>query len=217
MADVAVVVPWRDPGCEFRREAWTHVTGLWRDAGYFVVNADSGHEPFNRSASRNLGASMVDAEVLVFCDADAVLPMESVAWAVEAARSAPGLVKPFARAGFLTAEASRIYLDGGPLVEELLSPVVEEFSGLAWVIHRDRLAELGGFDEGFVGYGGEDDAFLHVCDTLLGSTWWGSGTAYSLWHPNERSTSEENLHRWWRMREVKNWHDYMRVRFADAP
>lgn len=216
MTDVAVVIPWRDSGCEFRREAYLHVTGLWREAGYFVISVDSGDEPFNRSASRNLGAQMTDATVLVFADADAVLPMESVAWSVRAAQASNGLVKPFARAGFLTAEASRMYLDGGPLVEEFMSPAVEEFSGLAWVIRREPLENLGGFDEGFVGYGGEDDAFLHLCDTLLAPTIFASGTASSLWHPNERRTSEENLHRWWRMREVKNWHDYMKARFADA-
>ena len=216
MPDAAVVVPWRDSGCEFRREAWEHVNQIWREAGYFVVSADSGHEPFNRSASRNLGADMTDAEVLIFCDADAVLPMESVAWAVEAARTAPGLVKPFSRAGFLTAEASRMYLDGGPLVEEFLSPAVDEFSGLAWVVRRELLDKMGGFDEGFVGYGGEDDAFLHLCDTLLGETWWAAGTACSLWHPNERVTSQENLERWWRMREVRNWHDYTYARWGSV-
>lgn len=216
MDDVAVVIPWRDPGCEFRREAWVHVTGLWESAGYTVISADSGHDPFNRSASRNAGAAATDAEVLIFADADAVLEMSSVEWAVRAARRAPGLVKPFFRAGFLTAEASRLYLDGDPLVEEFVSPPVNEFSGLAWVIRRELLDRLGGFDEAFVGYGGEDDAFMHVADALLSPVMFAPGMAYALWHPNDRVTSPENRSRWRRMQAVNNWHDYMVARYGDA-
>lgn len=206
-----ICVPWRDHGDNWRRLAFEAVTRSVGDAK--IIPGDSDPEsPFNRSAARNNAAAAAAGDVLVFMDADVLIGTDALQDAIREARNAPGLVKPFARAGFLTKTATIRYYATGVVTSDYLSDPVDGFIGLAWVIRRDLFDRMGGFDEKFVGYGGEDNAFSSACETLLGPTRFVGGTASALWHPATRNTSEQNmsrLHRYWR---ISTWDDYNDIR-----
>lgn len=215
VAPMTVLMPWRDSGCPYRTAAKDFLTRHYGPIGP-VITADSGHDPFHRAASRNLAARLTDADVLVFLDADAYVPLRQVEEAVEVARRVDVLVKPYSRAGYLTEQASETLVQGSPAptfaAESWIHPPMDGFVGLAWVIRRDLFERLGGFDEGFVGYGGEDNAFAHACHVLLGSTRHVAGMGASLWHPMERITPQANLDRLDRYGQVRSWDDYWKVK-----
>ena len=213
MTGIEVLIPWRDPGCEVRRRSCEAVAEYYAQVGDVVFGDSPAGAPFNVSAARNAAAAAGSSDVCVFIDADAVVDLDVLRSAVEVARRRPRLVKPFARAGYLSREASEAFLESRSLVwEEWISGPEDAFCGLAWVIRRDAFAELGGFDPGFVGYGGEDNAFTAAAELFFGPQRSLSGVAASLWHPADRVASEgtwERTRAYWAMTSRD---DYYRLR-----
>lgn len=208
---ISICVPWRDIGSPERNRAKDFVVDHYANLGP-VILGDSGHDEFNRSASRNAAADLAGTDVLVFADADAYVPLAQIDAAARMARSTKRLVKPFTEAGYLTEAATERLLTDGVLVEDWLNPPARGFVGLLWVMHREVFDTLVGFDENFVGYGGEDNAFCAAADNLIGPTDLIDGYGYSLWHPAERVTSQENLDRLNRYYVTTDWDAYHELR-----
>lgn len=61
--------------------------------------------------------------------------------------------------------------------------ILEQPLGIV-AVSRSLLNEVGGFDERFVGWGGEDRAFQFACDTLAGPGERIDAMSYHLWHPS---------------------------------
>lgn len=59
----------------------------------------------------------------------------------------------------------------------------EMFAGKINVMKRKTFEKTGGFDERFLGWGGEDDAFVRAVVTLHGPMKKLPHTIYHLWHP----------------------------------
>lgn len=174
---LSIVVPWRtEPS---RVGPHEFVTTWWR--GHFpnaeMIDADSGHEPFNRAASRNCGVKQAAGDVVVVCDADTIASPDAVTSAIEA--SADGRLHfGYDRYGYLSQQDTETLMRG-----ELVDPALAGLhnSGVL-VMTPDAWWSAGGQDETFIGWGGEDDAFHAACDALLGPSQWHPGWAYSLWH-----------------------------------
>ena len=59
------------------------------------------------------------------------------------------------------------------------------FWSLNFALHRDDFAASGGFDETFLGYGGEDTDFGKTLDSLAIPIWWIAGAkVYHQYHPH---------------------------------
>jgi len=184
---VTVVVPFRggqvdrEVAFEHTRAHLQHILPTAR-----LVVADTDHQPFNRAAARNAGVREAGAGIVVVCDADSLPEREPVEAAIEAA--ADGLLHlPYTIFSGLTREQTlRVLLQGLPLGDVGKPDLVTTNSvGGVLVIDHDAWWEAGGQDEGFHGWGGEDVAFRHACDTLLGQTVRHDGVLYGLWHPSE--------------------------------
>jgi predicted glycosyltransferase involved in capsule biosynthesis len=74
-----------------------------------------------------------------------------------------------------------------PVKAEIKDYTVEKrdmnFAGKINVIHRKTYEKVGGFDERFVGYGWEDNAFQNAVSTLCGPHKRLDRKLYHLWHP----------------------------------
>lgn len=57
------------------------------------------------------------------------------------------------------------------------------YGAMCMIIPREAYNELGGFDERFRGWGGEDVAILRALDTLYGKHKTKKGCIFHLWHP----------------------------------
>lgn len=152
------------------------------------------------AAARNLGAEAAlaaGADVLVLLDVDCL--------------ASPGLVADYA--GAVATDAGRIWCgpvtylppaaDGYPSDlaawddphparpapdpgERIEGGDPDLFWSLSFALHRDTWTRIGGFDEEFVGYGGEDTDFGHrAAASGVGLGWTGGARAYHQHHPVE--------------------------------
>lgn len=181
--NVAVCVPWIDVGCEHRARALEFIQDWWTKLGIPVVYGTADGEHVNRAAARNDAARRTDADILVFADADTFIEAEQFAAMVDRAQETDCLVHGYTKHWLLTRSAtSRAYygelVRGGTVLQNQPSGVI--------AVSRSLLNLVGGHDERFLGWGGEDRAFQLACNTMSGPGWRIQGDSFHLWHPPAR-------------------------------
>jgi hypothetical protein len=122
--------------------------------------------PFNKAWGLNVGVHAAQSEVLYFCDADMLLPKAALDTAVSLCSRRVLAVNPYDQLLDLDAEASQQLLTGLKDPEFTFEGAVgvrgdgEQlcFCGGAFFMRRTLHRRMGGFDERYLGWGGEDDA-----------------------------------------------------------
>jgi hypothetical protein len=189
-----VIVPWRDdgdrgPGC---RAVCAALRAALPSAPIMLV--DSGHEPFNRSASRNLGVRRTPPdEVVVVCDADTSPDPASLVRAVADAHDG-NLHYPFTLCHYLTEAGTALVLNGEPPDPYRIEFTIPCAQGGVMVMLASVWIELGGMDERFTGWGYEDCAWHTTVTAALGAPVRHEGIAWHLWHPSERNNGTPDQH-----------------------
>lgn len=185
---VSVVIPYRES--PNRGRLLDHVLARYRsilpDAE--ILTSDSGHEPFSRAASRNWGVRRAAGEVVVVGDADSVPDEEPLLEAIQDARQSGAVHWPFDRCVYLTEQETELALEGKPFVP---SRKKGNATGGLVVASRDTWIRIGGQDEKFRGWGGEDDAFHMMCRRTVGAVRH-EGLLVALWHPNPHRFGEHH-------------------------
>lgn len=157
-----VIVPYLE-GNPLREEAvlevWDHLT-----AGGFHGETSIAGSP---ARSRNAGAAHTDADVLVFNDADTIVPHEQIREAVRLAKEAPGLVYAYT-----------LYVRRGPRGEMIGSFMNPPSHGCV-AISRACFDELGGYDEQLVTH---EDVDLAMRSQERWPVRRVEGIAEHLWH-----------------------------------
>lgn len=175
---VIVCVPHRLED-DYRRRAWEYVRGWWAQFPYPVHGAPGPAGLFNRAAARNQAARPASWDVAIFADADTIGQPELIPKTVEAA-AAGKLAYPFTDLEGLSAVGTRNLIAGtGPVQvvkRRRLSP------GGILAVSRELFDKVGGYDEGFQGWGYEDLAFVYAAETFA-ETHREPGTITHLWHP----------------------------------
>lgn len=140
--------------------------------------------PFNRSRAFNKGAALARGNLLILHDGDTVVP---AAYAEEHCRAAGDSFEVVNLKRFVFYLARPCGVDGHP-DDDLLrgrtaveSVVENHTAGVSVAIRRAAFDALGGMDEGFWGWGGEDVEFWNRCRTRRV---WNSGhlPLIHLWH-----------------------------------
>jgi glycosyl transferase family 7 (putative galactosyltransferase) len=149
--------------------------------------------PFNKGWGFNVAARVARGPVLALADADVIAP-HALAEAVERCQQGQGAIKPYRTIVDLTSdETARVRSGewdfaparppGAPRNREGQSEHVM-FAGGLFVIQRETYLRLGGFDERFLGWGGEDDAMAQKLKRAgVTLTEIGAYPALHLWHP----------------------------------
>ena len=127
--------------------------------------------PFNRSWALNAGARIANGKLLVFHDNDMLVPEKYAVelWRrFEAGNEAINL-KRFVF--YLDDSATRAFFDTGRLESRARTEAIVQNleAGGSVAVGRDAFFELGGFDESFLGWGGEDNEFWERATTR--KTW----------------------------------------------
>ena len=200
-----IVLPWRDAGCSYRKHHFDFLVEYYSKE-FDVIIADNDGE-FNRSAARNVGVEKTENEVAVIIDADNYIPYEQIYNAVRVASRSDRLVKPFQNFGYLTEESTALFYEflNNPVVDfepTYIDPPITDFTGGAYVMKKSLWKYVGGMDEGFIGWGAEDDAFHLLCKKHRIPIRYVEGYDYHLYHPAHRVTSEFNYEKL--MREYVN-------------
>ncbi|MBU2956051.1 galactosyltransferase-related protein [Paracoccus sp. 1_MG-2023] len=150
------------------------------------------------AAARNTAARQAVGDVLVFVDVDCIPAPGLIAEYAAAAEPGQGLL--MGEVMYLPDQAERDGIDYalfdrlGVRHSDRQAPPPEGkrecndyrcFWSLNFAIHRQDWDEAGGFDEGYVGYGGEDTDFGRILHEKGIAIWWLKGArVYHQYHPH---------------------------------
>lgn len=193
-----IVIPWRDAGCTYRHHHFNFLVDYYSQEFDIIISDNEGD--FNRSAARNLGVDRTESDIAVIIDADNYIPYDQIYQAIERATKMDKLVKPFYFFGYLTEESTNSFYEfyNIPVIEfepNYIDPPEKDFTGGAYVMKKNIWQKIGGMDEGFIGWGAEDDAFHLLCKKKLGRIHTVLGYDFHLYHPAHRVTSEYNYNK----------------------
>ena len=191
-----VIIPWREIDCAYRKMHFNFLVDHYSQEFDVILGDREGD--FNRSAARNSGVQQSSSDISVIIDADNFIPINQIHNAIRVAKRRDALVKPFKTFGYLTEDSTKKFYEFYPFSDidpEYIDPPQEDFTGGAYVIKRSLWLELGGMDEGFIGWGAEDDAFHLLCKNSGVPTIYVEGYDYHLYHPAHRVTSEYNYNK----------------------
>jgi hypothetical protein len=176
-----------------RDRLWKWCQSYWAEH-FPELEILEGHDetpgPFNRAAALNAAAEG-DWDVAVVLDADTVLDADQIRRGIEIAARTGNLVLPFTDRCLLNRQGTRQILQGyrgnwRRFVSARQTPADRYvyISGCQ-VVPRVLWDEIGGFDERFESYGGEDDAFHAASVALTGHDAREDrleGSCWHLWH-----------------------------------
>ena len=187
---VAVLVPRRSDG-GWRDRVWEFTRPRWEALGWPIIEGHHDDGPFNRSAAVNAAAD-ADWSVAVIIDADVVVDVWQVQAAVDCARTGVPAIA-YTRRTHMGRRTTERVLAGWPgdwsTGREFVMGL--EAVSSANVIARATWDAIGGFDESFVGWGWEDNAFIAATETMSGrNTERIPGMCWHFWHP--RKTERTN-------------------------
>lgn len=188
---VVILVP-RRAGNEPRDATWAFVRGRWQAEhpswGLFEGHHDLG--PFNRSAAINRAAGLADWErddpwdVAVIIDADVLCDADRVRAGVDMALATGRMVLPFDVRRDLNPTGSTMVQRGySGSWDRYVHRTYTEMVSSVVVVTRQLWEAVQGFDETFVGWGFEDNAFAASCETFGGAFVRLPGELWHLWHP----------------------------------
>ena len=148
------------------------------------------NEKINKSQAVNLAAKKATREIFVIADADIVYDPKLIVKAIEVLNEAAWVV-PFTKIYEIEKSGTKRLLQSEPnwpidvKSKECTKAnwLYSGFAGKLIVIPRVNFEAVGGFDERFSGWGGEDDAFSLSVQTLCGNLANIKGEIYHVWHP----------------------------------
>ncbi len=160
---------------------------------------------FNKSWAFNVGFRHAHGEVLALGDADMIISGRDIlSESIAMCRTDAEAVKPYSHLIDLTLEETDQFLDSGECFIPARCGQAPDregigefvcFCGGLFLIRRSVYDTLGGFDERFLGWGGEDDAMSEKIERLVASSRVVTGvTACHLYHERPRSLRYEHEH-----------------------
>lgn len=215
-----VLIPYR-PDHGHRDQLWHHIRdNYWRHTGFDVVLGENLDGPFNRSKAVNTAAAR-DWDIAVIADSDTWVPARQLHHAIDAAKVTGRLVAAFDAVVELSRDftlgilAGKHTLAGSFGAERVRTQDLETQSSML-VVPRELWDSVGGMDEHFCGWGGEDNAFWKACTLHAGLPERISGNAYHLWHPPAKGKHhgidyKRNLNRWKRYEAARTIADLQTI------
>ena len=151
------------------------------------------------AAARNAGAAAAGSDLLVFLDVDCIPSSDLLGRYLAASRTHRGLLcgpvgylpEGFAAssaddAGLAAAAAPHPARPDPPVGHLVDEQRYELFWSLSFAIRRADFDALGGFHEGYIGYGGEDtDLAFQARSQGVSFTWVGGASAWHQHHPTQ--------------------------------
>jgi len=197
MTDMDILIPWRG-GSKPRERAFEWAKTRYTELGIpFIVGEDDNNgQPFCFSRGLNRARKQSTATKFMVNGADSV-PDPAKYKEVSALLDQHPWVACYAHTAELSQMESNAVIAGS-----LKDFPYDAFSiplcmGII-AMRADVFDDIGGYDEGFVGWGMEDLATRTVLKTLYGGIPAPMGTAYKLWHPTGHRTTlnSPNAKRW---------------------
>ena len=232
---ISLIVPFRTDNAE-RERNWLWLAEYWKAAlpeAEVVIGTD-GSTPFCKTHAVNSAFTRATGDVIVILDADCYISAGTIREAARQIRSARRRGRhlwfvPYRRFYRLTEAASLRLLASGPadpagladppVPGDLDAPGGGEsfghwYGALIQVMPREAFTRVGGMDERFKGWGGEDISFMHAVDTLYGRHKTINGPVYHVHHPTIKG--KWKFTRQWQGQDGPETNDWLSTRYSDA-
>lgn len=195
--DLAVVIAYRDMGCEYRRAAFNYVKAYYEEwlgdnASFFtgtelIVESGDSDATFTRASAINAAIMRAEAQTIVQVDPDSLVPGATLRTAVQVALGTGTLVIPHSEFLYLDPEATTSILTHEAELAQVTPTHCETYGvggpGNVVVFTRGAWRAAGGFDERFGLWGGDDAAFRYAVEAFRGPAERLQGPMWHLWHP----------------------------------
>jgi N-terminal domain of galactosyltransferase len=148
--------------------------------------------PYCRPWAFNVGARAARSEVLVLHDNDMLVPDDYCKEILTRFDDGYEVVNLKRFIFFLTEEQTRrVFSGNGSLTDEAPESIMQNSEGGGSIaVARDAYFAIGGFDEAFIGWGGEDNEFWQRAQTR--QVWpYGCLPLVHLWHPAQHGKWEK--------------------------
>ena len=166
---ITVCIPWRAQ--ETRIGPYKKVRAFWEATGWPIIEADSAPgKRFNLAQARNNAVRQATSSHLIVTDADVLPDMSCIIDALDEIDE--HVIWPYTRHKYIAND-----WDGDPFQAPAvqvsgLSPQPPDgfigWTGGIYVAAVQSYWRVGGFDERFTRWGGEDSSFRSACNTLVG-------------------------------------------------
>lgn len=217
---ISILIPFRCPAkdtARLRNVNW--LKQYWTaqlPGAEIIIGEDTNIDvPFSKSVAVNDAASKATGDVFVIVDADGFLSAESVLHCAKEIRSARKNQKklwfiPYRQFYRLTEEASKYLLESDParpyqfstplssiyILNDTDPKVGHWYGAMIQIMPREAFENVGGWDERFRGWGGEDHAAMRAMDTLYCLHKTLPGQVLHVWHPQIGPQGQAALVNW---------------------
>lgn len=186
---------------------------------YLHTQGDPGLD-YCRSAAFNAGAQVARGDVLVFHDNDILVPERYAAEMAARAREGWDFIDAKRFIFYLTEEETRILMAGDAFHTRTADTVVQNVHGGSVGATRRAFFEVGGFDEEFVGWGGEDLDFWERAVSHGRAYAFGYLPLVHLWHPAQKGKAQPDapaVRRYYQVRDIPPAERIRRLRALRPP
>ena len=170
------------------------------------VHTPTAEPSYNRSWTLNAGARAAAGALLVLHDNDMLCPADYAAEALERAREGAAFQQLKRFTFYLGPRDTEQVRASGEIRTGLPSVVVQNAHGASIAVSRDAYFDIGGFDESFVGWGGEDNEFWDRAATTARVYDFGYLPFIHLWHAPQPGKQQGNdapaVRRWQALQTV---------------
>lgn len=155
--------------------------------GIEVCIGEVSGNPFSRSKAINRAARQATRDVFMIADCDIVYDPNLVLETISYVNDRQWVI-PFSRILRLPEDISQMILSQTadwpiPTILGNRDENSAYYLGGLNALKRNAFDAVGGYDERFIGWGGEDEAFAYAMDTLIGTHVRLDGEMVHFWHP----------------------------------
>ncbi len=190
MSQISLIIPFHsDNGPREKAFRWIidYYKTILPDAEFIVGSSPA---PFNKSSSINRAVKNASGEILIILDADIICSPEAIYTSLHLLDRYTWVI-PFKKVLDLTEESSKTLLNSKPqwpLPHNLEVNIRKAGDAIPVgginIVRKKDFITVGGFDERFKGWGGEDDAFAAAMNTICGRFKRINNNIYHIWHPS---------------------------------
>jgi glycosyltransferase involved in cell wall biosynthesis len=243
---ISIIIPFRAPSVtdervrnlEWLKKYWKHVL----PGAELIISDDPEHDrAFSKSVAINRGVARSSGDILMLIDADGYLPAEHVLYCAEEMRNARKRGRklwfvPFRKFYRLADRATRQLIKSDfdnlhtfpepPRATDLINLVDANPSQAHWygalvqMMPREAFDLVGGWDERFRGWGGEDHAAMRAMDTLYVLHKTLPFRVFHLWHPMLGDNGKAEMVTWkerrWEGQDQSGINNALSYRYYDA-
>jgi hypothetical protein len=157
-----------------RQRNFTYTARYYRVLGIPITKAGGD----SKAQALNSAIAKTPAQKLIIIDSDFLVPLGNIKEGLKMA----GWIIPYSKCRNLSKDETAQIINEEKLPDSMDDEHRPNPVGGAWIISLKDWNKVGGLDERFKGWGGEDASFFWAASTILGEPMRLGGTAYHLYH-----------------------------------